>query len=99
VLIALLSLGIAAAVRDSAVAIGLVLGLLYLAPIITQIVISNPVWYHRIERCAPMPAGLGHPGHHRAAPPAHHPLGASACSPPAPPGAAGGRALLRSRGA
>ena len=57
-LIALLSLGIATAVRDSAVAIGIVLGLLYLSPVILSVVSGNPVWSHRLERYAPMNAGL-----------------------------------------
>ncbi|MGO8892546.1 MAG: ABC transporter permease [Streptosporangiaceae bacterium] len=57
-LIALLSLGIATVVRDSAVAIGIVLGLLYLSPIIVSVVAGDPVWYHRLERYAPMSAGL-----------------------------------------
>ena len=42
-LIALLSLGIATVVRDSAVAIGVVLGLLYLSPIIIAAVAGDPV--------------------------------------------------------
>jgi ABC-2 type transport system permease protein len=58
VLIALLSLGVATAVRDSAVAIGAVLGLFYLSPILAAVMASYPVWYHRIERYAPMSAGL-----------------------------------------
>jgi ABC-2 type transport system permease protein len=57
-LIGLLSLGIATAVRDAAVAIGAVLGLLYLAPIVAAILAGDPVWEHRIERYAPMQAGL-----------------------------------------
>ena len=57
-LIALLSLGIATVVRDSAVAIGVVLGLLYLSPIIISVVAGDPVWSHRLERYAPMSAGL-----------------------------------------
>ncbi len=57
-LIALLSLGIATVVRDSAVAIGVVLGLLYLSPIIIAAVAGDPVWSHRLERYAPMSAGL-----------------------------------------
>ena len=56
-LIALLSLGIATLIRDSATAIGLVLGLLYLSPIIAQM-ISDPSWHARVERYAPMNAGL-----------------------------------------
>jgi ABC-2 type transport system permease protein len=55
-LIALLSAGVAAAIRDSAVTIGTVLGLLYLAPILVGFV-GNPTWHHRLERYAPM-AGL-----------------------------------------
>jgi ABC-2 type transport system permease protein len=56
-LVALLSLGIASAVRDSAVAITLVLGLLYIFPVIGDLIL-NPHWQHRIERWAPMSAGL-----------------------------------------
>ena len=56
-LIALLSLGIATIVRDSAAAIGVVLGLLYLPPLIAA-VLADPEWQHRIDRYAPMSAGL-----------------------------------------
>jgi ABC-2 type transport system permease protein len=56
-LIALFSLGIAAAVRDSAVSIGLSLGVLY-APILIATTVTNPVWLHRLERYTPMNAGL-----------------------------------------
>ena len=38
VLIALLSLGVATAVRDSAAAVGIVLGLLYLFPVLAAVV-------------------------------------------------------------
>jgi ABC-2 type transport system permease protein len=55
-LIAVLSTGVAAIVRDSAVTIGVVLGVLYLFPILTAFV-GNPRWQHRIERYTPM-AGL-----------------------------------------
>jgi len=55
-LIALLSLGIGTLVRDSAVAIGTALGLVYLFPVVTAFV-SNPVWQRRLERYSPM-AGL-----------------------------------------
>lgn len=54
VLIALLSVGAAAVVHDSAVAIGSVLGLLYLPPILAPLV-ANP---HVVEELAPMTAGL-----------------------------------------
>jgi ABC-2 type transport system permease protein len=56
-LIALLSLGIAALVRDSAVSIGAVLAILYLFPIILAFV-TDPVWQHRLERWTPTNAGL-----------------------------------------
>ena len=56
-LIALLSLGIAAAVRDGAAAIGIILGLLYLFPILGQVVGSG-TWHRHLEQLAPMTAGL-----------------------------------------
>jgi ABC-2 type transport system permease protein len=55
-LVALLSMGLAAIVRDSAVTIGVVLGALYLFPIVAAFV-GNPTWHRRIERYTPM-AGL-----------------------------------------
>jgi len=56
-LIALLSLGAATAVRDSAVAIGLVLGVLYLFPIVAAVV-SDPHVQRHLQQIAPMTAGL-----------------------------------------
>ena len=56
-LIALLSLGIATLVRDSAVAIGLVLGLLFLFPIVTALITDQTLQRH-LEQIAPMTAGL-----------------------------------------
>ena len=56
-LIALLALGVATAVRDSAVAIGLVLGLLYLFPIVSSVV-GNQHWQRHLEQIGPMTAGL-----------------------------------------
>ena len=56
-LIALLSLGVAAAVRDAAAAIGAVLGLLYVFPIISAVV-SVPSWHRHLDQIAPMTAGL-----------------------------------------
>jgi ABC-2 type transport system permease protein len=56
-LIALLSLGIATIIRDPAPAIGTVLGLLYLDPIIAA-VLHGAHWHNVIERYAPMTAGL-----------------------------------------
>jgi ABC-2 type transport system permease protein len=55
-LIALLALGAAAAIRDSAAAIGTVLGLLYLPPILAFSV-ADPDWQQLIGRLAPMTAG------------------------------------------
>jgi ABC-2 type transport system permease protein len=56
-LIALLSLGIAAAVRDSAIAIGIVLGLLYLFPIIGALA-TDPALRRHLQQIGPMTAGL-----------------------------------------
>ncbi len=56
-LIALLSIGLAAAVRDSAVAIGLVLGVLYLFPLAAA-VIPDPALDRLLEQIGPLPAGL-----------------------------------------
>lgn len=56
-LIALLSLGVGTAVRESAVAIGLVLGLLYVFPVVTSVV-SNHQWQRHLEQISPMTAGL-----------------------------------------
>jgi ABC-2 type transport system permease protein len=55
-LIALLSLGIATAVREPAVAIGIVLSLLYIAPVIAPLL--NQQWYRHLEQIAPTTAGL-----------------------------------------
>ena len=55
-LIALLSFGIGALVRDTAVSTGTVLGLLYLPPLLAQLVPSP--WRRHIEQIAPMTAGL-----------------------------------------
>ena len=56
-LIALFSLGIATAVRDAAAAIGIVLGLLYVFPILIHVV-TDPDWQRHLQQLAPMPAGL-----------------------------------------
>jgi ABC-2 type transport system permease protein len=57
VLVALLSFGIATAVRDTAVSVGVVLGLLYVLPIAAQAV-TDPVWKRHLQQIAPMTAGL-----------------------------------------
>jgi ABC-2 type transport system permease protein len=56
VLIALLALGVATAIRDTAVSVGAVLALLYLPPLLAQAV-SDPLRRH-LEQIAPMTAGL-----------------------------------------
>jgi ABC-2 type transport system permease protein len=56
-LIALLGLGVAAAVRDPAAAIGLVLGVLYLFPLAADVV-SNATLARRLDQIGPLPAGL-----------------------------------------
>jgi ABC-2 type transport system permease protein len=56
VLIAVLSIGIATMVRDSAVSIALALAVLYVFPVLTAF-IGNQTWHNRIERYTPM-AGL-----------------------------------------
>jgi len=57
VLIALLALGVTTAVRDSGVAIGLVLGLLYLFTIVATVVPDQHLARH-LQQIAPMTAGL-----------------------------------------
>jgi ABC-2 type transport system permease protein len=56
-LIALLSLGIATVVRDSAAGIGVVLGVLFIFPI-ALVMVGNPHWHRHLEQIAPMNAGL-----------------------------------------
>jgi ABC-2 type transport system permease protein len=56
-LIALLGLGISTVVRDSAVAVGIVLALLYLFPIVANVV-TNEQWHRHLEQIGPMTAGL-----------------------------------------
>ncbi len=56
-LIALFGLGVAAMVRDSAVAIGTVLGLLYLFPLVAGLV-GDPAWQRHLDQVSPMTAGL-----------------------------------------
>lgn len=57
VLIALLGLGVATAVREAATAIGIVLGLLYLFPVVTHVV-NDPAWRRHLQQISPMTAGL-----------------------------------------
>jgi ABC-2 type transport system permease protein len=57
VLVALLSLGVAAVVREPVAAAGTALGLLYLLGA-APFVIASPVWQRRLWRISPMDAGL-----------------------------------------
>lgn len=56
-LIALLSLGAATVIRDTAVSIGAVLGLLYVLPVAAQL-INDPTWQRHLQQIAPTTAGL-----------------------------------------
>jgi ABC-2 type transport system permease protein len=56
-LVALLSLGIATVVRDSAIAIGIVLGLLFVFPIIANL-FTDPTLRRHLQQIGPMSAGL-----------------------------------------
>jgi ABC-2 type transport system permease protein len=57
VLIGLFSLGVSTALRDAGITTAVVLGVLYVVPIISDVIIS-PVWQHRLDRWAPTNAGL-----------------------------------------
>jgi ABC-2 type transport system permease protein len=56
VLIVLLALGVAMAIRDTAVSIRVVLDLLYLFPILAATVQGS--WHRHLEQIAPMTAGM-----------------------------------------
>jgi ABC-2 type transport system permease protein len=56
-LVALLSLGIATVAREPAAAIAVVLGLLYLFPVIAEMV-SDEHWHRHLLQIGPMTAGL-----------------------------------------
>lgn len=56
-LVGLMSVGVAALVRDAATAVGVVLALLYLTPLVTSL-ISDPDWHDRLQKLSPMTAGL-----------------------------------------
>ena len=92
-LIALLAVGLTTAVRDAGVAIGTVLGLLYLFPIVSSLVPDqNAVPPPRTDRSddgRPV-----HRGHHRRAGPAAHSLARPGCAGPLgarrPPAGRGG---------
>jgi ABC-2 type transport system permease protein len=57
-LIALLSLGLATALRDSGASIAVLLGLLYIVPLFTELGALDPRWEHRLQEWGPMTAGL-----------------------------------------
>ncbi|WP_406333941.1 ABC transporter permease [Streptomyces sp. NBC_00203] len=57
VLIGLLGLGVALAVRHSATAIGIVLALLFVFPILAQLV-ADPDWQRHLQQISPLTAGL-----------------------------------------
>ena len=56
-LVALLSLGVATAIRDAAASIGTVLGLLYVVPVIAAAA-GTGGWHRHLDQIAPMTAGL-----------------------------------------
>lgn len=57
VLVTLLGLSLATLLRDTAGAITLGLGILYVVPLLSHLV-NSPTWQHRLQRWTPMPAGL-----------------------------------------
>ncbi|WP_107081750.1 ABC transporter permease subunit [Streptomyces sp. SBT349] len=57
VLVALLALGAGAVIRDTAGAVTVVLGLLYVVPALALLV-GDARWQERLEKVTPMPAGL-----------------------------------------
>ncbi|MBL7501429.1 ABC transporter permease [Frankia sp. CNm7] len=56
-LIALLGLGVTTLIREATVAVGVVLGLLYLFPILSAVV-TDPDWERRLRQIGPSDAGL-----------------------------------------
>ncbi|MFG2375712.1 ABC transporter permease subunit [Streptomyces sp. NPDC048504] len=57
VLVTLLGLSLATLLRDTAGAITLGLGILYVVPLLSHLV-NSPTWQHRLQRWTPMPAAL-----------------------------------------
>jgi ABC-2 type transport system permease protein len=57
ILIGPLALGVSTILRDTAVSIGAVIGLLYLPPIAAQL-IQDPAWRRHLQQISPMTAGL-----------------------------------------
>jgi ABC-type transport system involved in multi-copper enzyme maturation permease subunit len=56
-LVALLGLALATLLRDTAGGITVGLGLLYVVPLLADLV-HSPIWQHRLQRWTPMPAAL-----------------------------------------
>jgi ABC-2 type transport system permease protein len=56
-LVAVLAVGVAALLRDAAAALGAVLGVLFLFPVLGMVV-TDPTWQERLRRYGPMDAGL-----------------------------------------
>jgi len=57
-LIALFGLGLATALRDSGASIAVMLGLLYIVPLLTDLGTLDSRWEHRLQEWGPMTAGL-----------------------------------------
>jgi ABC-2 type transport system permease protein len=57
-LIGLFSLGLATALRDSGTSIAVMLGLLYIVPLLTDLGTLDPRWEHRLQEWGPTTAGL-----------------------------------------
>ena len=57
-LIGLFSLGLATAIRDSGASIAVLIGLIYIVPLIVQFGFLDPRWERRLEQWSPMNAGL-----------------------------------------
>lgn len=55
-LIALLSLGVGALIRDTAVTLTAVFALLFVVPVVTEFV-SDPTWHERLQKWSPTTAG------------------------------------------
>jgi len=56
-LVALLGLGLATAIRDTAASVGVVLGLLFVVPVVASLV-HDVTWHRLLQQVAPMTAGL-----------------------------------------
>jgi ABC-2 type transport system permease protein len=57
-LIALFSLGLGTALRDSGASIAVILSLLYIVPLLSDLGVLAPAWKHRLQEYGPATAGL-----------------------------------------